>query len=74
VGASGPVLAYDVGLPRQVSPKGLAILSRHGIPVLIQSARPVTIWRAWLAGGLAITCLVVIMAWLLKKRRAHECS
>lgn len=68
VDGSGPIITYDVGLARRVAPEGVAILSRHGIPVLIQLEQPVVSRFALLVAGLVIVCVVAITTWLLKKR------
>jgi hypothetical protein len=68
VGGSAPIITYDAGA-RRVAPEGIAILSRHGIPVLIQSEQPVVGRFALLVAGLAIVCLVAIASWLHKNRK-----
>jgi hypothetical protein len=65
-----PIITYDVGLARRVAPEGIAILSRHGVPVHLPSTSGVTTWRTWLGVGVAIMCLSVTIAWLARKRRA----
>jgi len=67
-GGSAPIITYDAGA-RRVAPEGIAILSRHGIPVLIQLERSVVSRFTLLVAGLAIVCLVAITTWLLKNTK-----
>jgi hypothetical protein len=70
VDGAAPIITYDVGLARRVAPEGVAILSRHGIPVHITSTSGVTAWPTWLVVGVAILCLAVTIVLLARKRRA----
>jgi len=69
VGEAAPIIAYDVGLAHRVGPKGVAILSRHGVPVLVESKSKARL--AWALGVVSIS-LIMFTAWLIKKRRAEQ--
>ena len=65
VAGAPPILAYDVGLAHRVGPRGLAILSRHGVPVLVESKSKA--WLGWLVAAVSIS-IIILTAWLIKKR------
>jgi hypothetical protein len=72
VGDAAPVIELEVGLPRRLSPEGVEILVRHGIPVRLDEPFPAKGHkRNALIVFVALICLLVLSGVMFLKGKRH---